>query len=167
MTDVLVITEVATEIVEIPNAVTEVLEITATAVEVIEVGTQGPPGPPGPSGLVNNALAGATLSGHRAVKFDGQSRLVYVDGTDVADIGKVIGVTTGAAVAGDVGYYQGAGEHIEPTWNWTPGLPVFFGAAGVLTQTPPTSGFMQVVGRAVTPTKLFLRIEPALALALE
>lgn len=129
---------------------------------------QGPPGPqgaPGPAGSVYMSyVAGMTLSGHKAATVNSAGLAVYVDSDTPADAGKVLGITMNAALTGAAVNVQATGEVDEVSWSWTPGLPVYVGPAGALTQTPPVNGFIQAVGMAVSPTKLAVGIRPAITL---
>lgn len=128
---------------------------------------QGPPGPPGPagsSGAVNLPfIAGMTLSGHRAVRAEA-GEAVYADCTVLTDAQQVLGITLGAAMAGASVDVQASGEMVEPSWSWTPGLPVFLGVNGLLTQTPPAVGFQLIVAVAVSPTKIIVGIKQPIIL---
>jgi hypothetical protein len=69
----------------------------------------------------------------------------------------LIGMTLSAAVAGDTVSVQRYGVIEEPSWSWTPGLPVYLGHAGVPTQSLPGDAVIsQVVGIPTTPTRLFV-----------
>lgn len=110
-----------------------------------------------------DTLTGASsvpLGGHRIVNGP-LDALTYADPS--GPLGLVLGMTTGAASAGDPVSIATAGEIVEPTWNWTPG-PVFLGAGGTMTQTAPQSGFLQQIGVASAPTKILIRIGPAIQL---
>jgi hypothetical protein len=53
----------------------------------------------------------------------------------------------------------------EGSWTWTLGQEVFLSTNGLLTQTPPTSGFLEGVGFPLSPTILQkIPIEPAIRL---
>lgn len=103
------------------------------------------------------SVAGEDLSGHRMVRIESGSAW-YASNADQSHAGKVAGITTGAAVATDPVSVQTQGLMTEPSWSWTPG-PVYLGADGALTQTPPTSGFLLIVGRAIDTTKLLIGIQ--------
>jgi hypothetical protein len=45
----------------------------------------------------------------------------------------------------------------EPSWDWTPGLPLYVGPDGILVQSPPASGFIREIGLAVSPTSIVIR----------
>jgi hypothetical protein len=114
---------------------------------------QGPPGAPAPIAQLT-VTAGEALSGHRAVLLTA-GEAFYADHATLTHAGRAIGVTTGAAALGDTVTIQTLGILIEPTWTWTEG-PVYLGAQGALTQTPPATGFVQIIGVATTATALFV-----------
>jgi hypothetical protein len=109
-------------------------------------------------------LSDATLSGHRVVKMEASGKVGYADSASVSDAGQVLGVTLNAALPGDVVNVQVTGELTESSWTWVPGLPVYLGTAGTLTQTLPVAGFQLVVGIAVAPDKLVIGIKQAIIL---
>lgn len=117
----------------------------------------GPPGPAGSaaSGIVQ-IVAGAALGGQRAVSLNGTGEVVYF--SDLA--ATVIGVTTGAVLMGQIATVRISDVLEEPTWAWTPGLPVFASAGGVLTQVPPATGVLVLVGTALSPTTMRIDPEP-------
>lgn len=105
-------------------------------------------------------LSAVALGGHRIVNGP-LGDLSYAGPS--GPLGLVLGMTTGAASAGDPVTVQTAGDIDEPSWNWTPG-PVFLDANGTMTQTAPESGFLQQIGVASAPTKILIRIGPAIKL---
>ena len=119
-------------------------------------GRQGPPGPPGQSGNAYVEFPAALpLGGHRVVRLlNGQA--IYADNTVLADANIVLGITLGAVTGGGMAQIQFNGLMTEPSWAWTPDMPVFCGTAGLLTQTPPVSGFSLIVGIAASPTQIFI-----------
>lgn len=155
MSDVVTITE------------TETLVVTQESVSVIQTaGTQGPPGPPGPAGgqaLVKTA--DVTLSGHRVVRATSALGVNYADNQTPSHAATVVGVTTGAALLGAAVIVQVSGEIVEPSWAWTPNLPVYCGPNGTLTQTPPSSGWLLEIGFAVAATQLFIRAKTPIFLS--
>ena len=110
------------------------------------------------SPLVVTHAAGETLSGHRVVIVSG-GLAYHADSTDPADASRVVGITTGAATAGAPAMIQTFGEMTEPSWNWSDGA-IFFDALGRLTQTPPETGFLQIVASAVSSTTIFISLQP-------
>lgn len=161
-----VLTKPAGTIVAECRDVVERTEQLSRTVEVITAGPQGPEGPvgpPGPAGGNVIALPAATaLGGHRVVRSVGDGMCGYASADNPLHGDDVLGVTLGAVVAGANTNVQVAGEIVEPSWTWTPQEPVFLGANGLLTQTPPTdptAAFVLVIGFAASPTRLMLRIE--------
>ncbi|OQA32891.1 MAG: hypothetical protein BWY57_01618 [Betaproteobacteria bacterium ADurb.Bin341] len=121
---------------------------------------------PATGGARTDFMADAALGGHRAV-IRTSTGVDCADAGIAAHCGRVIGLTTGACVAGEQANVQMAGDIEEPSWNWTPELPVFVGADGLLTQEVPAAPgavFSQVIGVAITPIKLFVQLRDPIAL---
>lgn len=145
------------------------------AAMVIEVTTSGPRGPqglPGEAGPPGDKLvtypAAHAISGHRLVIVDVAGAVTYADAATLEHLHRVVGMTTGAASAGAQVTVQRYGECTEPSWSWTPDVPVYLGAAGALTQTPPArpaAQFSLVVGVAMSSTTLFMALREPLVLA--
>lgn len=137
-------------------------------IQIVTVGEVGPAGANGADGSVLAAqltkTAGVSLGGHRAVVPDAVGGVVYADSSTLAHRDKVLGITTGAASAGADATVQTYGELTEPSWNWALDDPVFLGLTGLLTQTPPSSGFVQRVGFPTAATKLFIDIDDSITL---
>lgn len=136
--------------------VTEVVRISEA-----EQGPAGPAGPTGPSGTGDEITrtAAEPISGHTVVATSGASgQLVPADSADTAMAPAVLGIITSAVEAGASVTVRAQGEVEESGWSWTPGQFIFCGADGVLTQTPPSSGFLLIVGWAMTPTRMFVRL---------
>lgn len=133
---------------------TTVLE--PTIVRVTVPGLPGPPGPPGSAGSQTIAVPAAQdLSGHRVVVVTAAGA-VYAEPGNPAHADAVLGLTTGAALAGAEATILTSGELTEPSWSWTPGQPLYVSAGGMLTHAPPSSGWVQIVALAVAPTRLVL-----------
>lgn len=107
--------------------------------------------------------AGEDVGGHRVIRnSNGSARLA--DASTVGHGAGILGITTGAASSGDEATIQVYGPLTDPAWTWTPGLPIYCGAAGVLTQTPPAEGFLRQVAIAETATRIFIDLQPLLIL---
>jgi hypothetical protein len=134
-------------------------------------GRPGVPGPPGAAADVAGQLratapAGADLSGHRLVTPQADGTLRYLSNADAADLGAPCWLTVGSALAGTDAVVLVYGAITEPSWSWTSG-PLYLGADGLLTQTPPTApsaAFIVSVGYATAPTSIFLSPQPAISL---
>jgi hypothetical protein len=125
----------------------------------------GAPGTAGPSGGTTlSKTASTSLQGQYAVKSTGDSTVGPPDPGTPSDANLIVGITTGAASSGDPVMVRSLGEMVDPGWSWTPDLPVFVGAGGVLTQVVPTSGWLLQVGFAESATKLLIGLRPPLQL---
>ncbi len=119
------------------------------------VGVIGPPGPPGDARTVTAAEA---LGGHRAITVDGRHATTVT-------LDRLAGISTAAGAVGTLVPYVAAGPLSEPSWAWTPGLPLFVTGAGVLTQTAPSSGVARRVAWAVSATLINIDPFPTIQLA--
>jgi hypothetical protein len=150
------------ESVEVVDQYPDTVEIVDEYLELLEVSKEGPQGPPGEP-TTYRYIAGETLSGHRVVALSTSNHVLYASNTNTSQLNTVLGITTGAALGGEYVNVKFAGMLVEPTWNWAPGLPVYLGANGVLTQTIPTlengSLFILYMGNPITPTTLYINIK--------
>jgi hypothetical protein len=142
---------------------------TATSVQVVErTNTVINTFPGGPvivggdiSPLVGESLvAGATLSGHRAIALVG-GLAIYADATVAEHAYLTMGVSESAVVSGANLLVFNRQSIEEPTWNWAPGQPVFLGQGGLLSQSVPVSPalFVLQVGIAVSAHRLDVDIQ--------
>lgn len=172
MTTLLVERETLVLVEEASNAI--LIEEVAR-VDILTEARQGPPGPPGedgPPGAAGNDgasnvmeyVADGALGGHRIVRATTAGKVGYVDPSDPDQAHAALGLTTGAVADGALASVQFAGPITEPSWAWTPNLPVFVGAAGVPTQTPPSSGFHATVGVAVSATSMVIQLKSPIVL---
>lgn len=136
-------------------------EAVARQTNIVSVGSPGPQGVPGPTGSSAYVrLAGpGGIGGHRLVRSIGSGAVGYVSASNVDHGDDTEGLSLNAAAEGADVTIQTAGPVAFAGWAWTPQQPVFAGDDGLLTQTPPTTGFVQIVGHAEDATTLFLRIE--------
>lgn len=98
------------------------------------------------------------IGGHRVV-IATDTGCDYASASVIAHIGKVIGMTNSAWESGVEAEIFTTGEIIEPSWNWHLGQ-VFLSDNGLLTQTVPNTGFIQQIGKAVSPTRIILILQP-------
>lgn len=126
-------------------------------------GLQGVPGPTGPAGAaVIQYPAAQAISGHVAVVLDDQGQCVPAE-CSTPSHNAVAGVTAHAAIEADLVEILDRGPLEHLGWTFTPGLPVFLGLAGAITQVlPPSAVFSKVLGVAVTPTRITLDFQPAI-----
>ena len=141
-------------------------EVPATAVvTAAEQGPRGILGIPGPAGGATVVTVGAApLSGHTAVAMGADGLLIYADCTNPAHIGAVQGVIANAYGAGDPAVVQTDFDMVHAGWAFATG-PVFVGTGGALVQTVPLGAvFAQVVGYALSATRIRVDVQPPIVL---
>ena len=95
-----------------------------------------------------SAIAAVAIGAYRAVAFRADGRLEPANHDNPAHLGRVAGITAASAAAGESAKARVSGILSFNGWNWSPGRPVYVGAGGGLTQTPPATGFVQQIGVA-------------------
>jgi len=148
-----------------PSIITTETGVTVqpTDAAVIVITHTGPRGPAGDAVASVDKIAAQALGGNRVVKIAPAGEVDYASSASPGDGALVLGVTTGAAVMGASIEVQTGGEMVELSWTWTLG-PVFLGLNGLLTQTAPTSGFIQQIGIALSATVLLIDVQQPLTL---
>lgn len=156
-----------TELLIVDDEIQIVIEVD-TEVELVELGEQGPrgiQGIPGPAGGATLITVGASpISGHAAVALGADGLLIYADCTNPAHLGAVLGVVANAYGAGDPAVVQTSFDLSHSGWAFTPG-PVFAGVGGAIVQTlPPGAVFAQVLGYALSATRIHIDVQPPIAI---
>lgn len=126
-------------------------------------GPQGPVGPPGVGGetslsVISQCAAGETLSGHRAV-YKKNGSIYYADKDIEESVSGLLGISAGAALIGGAVNLVFAGELTEPSWSWNFPAPIFVGNNGILTQDAPTSGWLVIIAKSISPTTVWVKPE--------
>jgi hypothetical protein len=98
------------------------------------------------------------MSGQRAVRRRPDGLIEYASAANADDAFPLVGISAQAADAGGAVIVQSGDDMVEPSWNWTPGEPVFVGVDGVLTQAPPGLAFEMSVGTAIDAHRLQIRL---------
>lgn len=105
-------------------------------------------------------IAGETISQFKVVKVEND--LVFLGrSSNLGDNQKIVGVAVTGGNSGSIIKIQNDGELVENTWNWNEGS-IFVNEFGELTQTPPSTGFILKVGKALSPTKILINIQQAI-----
>lgn len=92
------------------------------------------------------------IGSHRVVNASG----MYANSNVLADAGEVVGISiTASSTSISI---RTAGPMIEGSWTWTAG-PIYLGLNGMLTQTPPTTGFVLEVASAISATSIIINIK--------
>lgn len=97
------------------------------------------------------------ISGHCAVAaVEGGVAMV---GSDNAQVIKAFGIALTSAISGAQVNIKTKDIITEPTWNWDVNKVIFVGIGGVLTQTPPQTGYSVTAGIALASNKMLVRFE--------
>lgn len=116
-------------------------------------------------GVTPIEVGALALSGHSAVALDLDGRLVPASCLNFSHVNAVLGVVGGAHAAGDNALVQTSYALEHSGWSWTPSTPVLVGAAGQMVQSlPPGALFSQVIGQAISPTRVLIDVHPPLLL---
>jgi len=116
-------------------------------------------------GVVIDRTAAASLGGQRVVRVTTGGEVNYADSATTGHAKSVLGITAGAASSGASVRVLTYGTLVDPSFSFTPLAPIYVGSSGTLTQTAPTSGFVQQVAVAVTATTIFVDLLPSLILS--
>ena len=130
--------------------------------QAISVGAKGKDGIDGDAGSSVRRIADIALGGHRCV-ITTATGITYADSSNITHLGLVLGITTSAVLAGEEVAISTVGEVIEPSWSFALGN-VYVGLNGNLTQIVPLSGFIQIIGVAISPTVLL--VAPKIAITI-
>lgn len=90
--------------------------------------------------------------------------LEYADSSDVNGAFSTVGMVVTSANFGSTSQVLLEGTVSNPAWDWTPDRPLWLGNSGQLTQTPPTSGFLQQVGVALSPNTINFELQEVIFL---
>ncbi|MBF0583288.1 MAG: hypothetical protein HQL80_03520 [Magnetococcales bacterium] len=116
------------------------------------------------AGVTTSHLAGESLSGHRMVTLNAQSEVVLVGKEDLGTT-VVVGMTLHAAAAGEAIKIASVGPVTDANWMWdTSKRSLFLRDNGQISQTPPTSGFLCVIGYCVSQTQIFITVQAPIRL---
>lgn len=126
-------------------------------------GPQGPQGPPGTGGDPTFGLTTAgTIPSNSLVVASGASACAVANATDADQFpGGAIGfVVTGVSTGGTAVIRQSGTVTVSGA-TWTAGQVLYAGSGGAISTTPPTSGWVQIVGTALTATTMALKLGEA------
>ena len=109
-------------------------------------------------------LASAPVGGHRAVSRTGNTEVAHTDYTSYASCRAIVGISLGAASAGNPVTVRKEGLLIEPSWAWTPNQDIYLSFTGLLTQSIPASNHLLCVGTAITATSMQINLSQIIKL---
>lgn len=100
-----------------------------------------------------------TVTAFQAVTGDAHE----ADSTDVTQAAKVIGVSLQSITAGFSGQIRTIGTLFNPLWTWTKGDRIFLNGI-TLSTTPPSIGFVKMLGVAIDQFTITLQHNPSVLL---
>jgi hypothetical protein len=96
-------------------------------------------------------FTGITITGKKA------------DSGVLSQVGKVAGIALATILNGFSGPVKLIGEMENRSWGWTAGDPIFINGT-TLSSVPPTSGWVQKVGKAKSATTVIVELEQPILL---
>ncbi|NQZ06059.1 MAG: hypothetical protein HRT35_02765 [Algicola sp.] len=111
-----------------------------------------------PDSNIISLVAGEALGGQKWVTTNALGEAILADST-AADGNKILGMTITAASSGASVDIKMLGELTDPSFSFTPDVPIWLGLTGLSTQTAPSIGIVSLVAQALTATKIFIRIQ--------
>ena len=127
---------------------------------IVASGIQGPPGVFIPGNL--SLLADADIGSQRVVKVT-STGCNYADSSNTLDSGKVVGFTFQSATLGSLIKIISEGT-LNGFYALLPGLPIYLGLNGLITQVPVTSGIHQQLGVASSTDSIIISISQPITL---
>jgi len=107
------------------------------------------------------APAGETISSKRCIAvLEGELYVLCSSDPDGADA--CAGITLQAGDKGAELVVMASGVLEDSSWSWRDRDPIYCGTDGRLTQTPPETGFSQIVALPLTATKILVKIHEAI-----
>lgn len=141
------------------------VSVTVEPREVVVGSVAAASDPDGARSIRRSIAAAAPIGSPRAVGLDALGMVVAWSAA-APPTPQPIGVTeTSASGVGDPVTVVLAGRLVATGAGWTPGLPLFAGSGGLLTQAPPATGHLAVVGVAETEGSASIEVAPAIALS--
>lgn len=110
--------------------------------------------------------AAQAIDAGRVIRADSAGKGDYAVAGTAAHAGTVVGISTAAAVSGATLTVRRIGPMTNAGWTFaTLGAPVFLTGTGQVSQTPPTAGFVQRVGVALSATSMAVDLGEPVVLA--
>ncbi len=117
-----------------------------------------------PNKFTLTMVAGEDITQHTVVRSSTVSGQVLVaDSSDNSICKYVMGIAATGSVSASPIDIISSGIHTDSAWSWLPG-PIYFDSSGALTQTPPVTGFVLMVGKAISATEINVDVETPIIL---
>lgn len=135
------------------------------SVTLADIGQPGPAGPSGDTSSVMSATTAEPISGHFIVTIKNSGLMDYASANNASDTHRPLAMTTGAWAGAVPATATLFGPITEPSWSWTPGLPIWLGDSGLPTQNLPVdAAFQRQVAEVVNSTSIIF--SPSIAIVL-
>jgi len=103
-------------------------------------------------------IAGENISALKVVRVGDSGNVFTANNINTSSAHKIVGVSVNSAILNETLTVRHTGTLTDVVWNWIIGSPIFFDNNGILTQTPPSSGFLQQVAIPKTTTTIILKL---------
>lgn len=150
------VTPAASEVVHVDRET--VLVNTITQRDQAQVATLGPQGPAGNGAVVTASSVAAEAINTGAVVASTATGYANADANNPALASVVVGIATTSGLAGAQITAQTEGPYDNPNMNLTPGLPVYLGLNGAMTQAVNVGTILRQIGVALLPTRVLIQI---------
>lgn len=101
-------------------------------------------------------IAGAAVGGQRAVVTDPAGKVIHADNTNDDHFGLFTGITNTSVILDEEVLVVSYGRMIDPAFSFIPEEKLYLSTNGLLTQTAPTTGFLQSIGHAISSDTIFI-----------
>lgn len=126
-------------------------------------GIAGPQGPRGDNAELLRVIAGENIGAQRIVAVNAAGKAVYADAQNPAHAKCVVGITTASVLASEELSVQVAGKMSDSGWSFTPGAALFLGSNSLLSEIPPSTGFVKIMGFSVAPTQAVIQMQSSIS----
>ena len=103
--------------------------------------------------------AGESLDRGEVVYQNPLDTRLYLASSGNLDTREILGITKAPADPGQLAEVVYRGGITNPDWSWAPGLPIYAGLNGALTQIAPPNGYRSVIGHAVSSDTVLVGVE--------
>ena len=143
------------------QSVINVSPVTETIVQAFPAGLKGDKGDSS-NGLTTTVPIGTSLSGHTVI-VSLLTGIEPADNTNATHLGKIIGITEGAATSGmSIGIVTSGGT-LNGFTGLVTGSIYYLSTLGTITNSVLTTGFIQQIGIALSATELSINITTPIA----
>ena len=158
-----------TDVVEIVKE--NFVEIVVNELKQLEIISQGPKGNKGDKGDRGDAgvnyvtkTASGSIGAHRFVISNSDGSVSYASQSNLAHLGKVVGITLNSANDAENVDIQLLGYITFNGWDFDDLLPIYLADNGLINQILPMSGFSQIVGFAESSDTIFINLREPIIL---